>query len=486
MQSSPLTYSPLSRPPTRNELDGPEKSRLLKKARKLSKVFGEVAMLRDMDEDLAARPPPPLPANAAALSSSPIRPSFNVSQADIGKALPDPPRPSLASVDESHISFASSTQENVTEIYVQAPSMENSHESVDTDLVAPSKQSDDCLRRARMAKLSRHFGENIPPEILTDAAASRRPSTPNSIRNARLRKPRRQASIDGLYPAAVASRIKSSSKRTGAHLRRSRSLWGQKPMIDDRPPAASIELGSDDFQARYDESFGEGNRSDHHRALDVRRAKKMRELFGQDPPPELIRVLGNKDDHLLTLTEEERRASIATLLSLSTGTLSTMDLPRSSSAASRLSGDRELPPRPSTAPSRGSSPEMPSFATMRERELAFAALYPRNVRSFDAVDSIRASLDSQDDPVAFQERRRRAAKLSRFFGVGYQDITPSLVSESAAPSSPPPVAAPRSPRRLDADVDVRVTGRNRFWNFNTETKPKQTNVYDVLDKLRKL
>ncbi|KAL1690358.1 hypothetical protein GGG16DRAFT_114106 [Schizophyllum commune] len=499
MQSSPLT-----RPPTLNELDGAEKSRLLKKARKLSKVFGEVAVLRDVD-DSSMPPPPPLPKGPGSSPSTPMRPSFNISRADVEKSLPDPPRPSIA---DSAMSISSFTHETsaIAEINVEPPSEEASRESMDLDIESPPpKHSEDQLRRIRMAKLSRHFGENIPLEILTDASASsRRPSTPDGgPRRKRLKRIGRQASVDGLYSAVVGARPKLSTKRSTPYLRRSRSLWGQKQSMDVPRPLAhgGVELVSEDFQARYEENFGSDNRPplpDGRRAMDVRRAKKMRELFGQDPPPQLIRISDDKENQLDVpdMTTEERRASLATLLSLST--LSATDLPRSGSAMSQRSDGKDLPPRPRTAPSRGGSPELPSFATIRERDLAFAALYPRNVKSFDeTVRSIRASIDSQEDPVTFQERRRRAAKLSRFFGVGYQDLTPTLISmpspTSSSPSSPISAAPPlvnqpeTHPAHPTANVDVRVTGRARFWNFsNHETKSKSTNVHDVLDKLRKL
>ena len=64
---------------------------------------------------------------------------------------------------------------------------------------------------------------------------------------------------------------------------------------------------------------------------------------------------------------------------------------------------------------------------------------------------------------------------------------------SSSPSSPISAAPPlvnqpeTHPAHPTANVDVRVTGRARFWNFsNHETKSKSTNVHDVLDKLRKL
>lgn len=82
--------------------------------------------------------------------------------------------------------------------------------------------------------------------------------------------------------------------------------------------------------------------------------------------------------------------------------------------------------------------------------------------------------DDQFDPdcdptTTFRDRRRRAAKLTRFFGVKYQDLSP--------------IAVPRSsPYTIEVNVKV---GRRKFWDF-TNRRMRAATMPDVLDTLRSL
>ncbi|KAF9044871.1 hypothetical protein BDZ89DRAFT_165000 [Hymenopellis radicata] len=103
--------------------------------------------------------------------------------------------------------------------------------------------------------------------------------------------------------------------------------------------------------------------------------------------------------------------------------------------------------------------------------------------------SQRDTSEGSNDPTFtsdFRDRRRRAEKLSRFFGVAYQNI------EYVAPSPllPPPLMhAPLTAPLEGADsgmhVDVRVSG-GRFWGFDHGGKTKEADMNDVMDKLRGL
>lgn len=82
----------------------------------------------------------------------------------------------------------------------------------------------------------------------------------------------------------------------------------------------------------------------------------------------------------------------------------------------------------------------------------------------------------------FSERRRRAAKLSHFFGVNYQDISTSI-NNVETPPLPPPVETYDLP---SVEVDVQVAGR-RFWGFtDNHGQMKAAEMADVIDKLRDL
>ncbi|KAG6878426.1 hypothetical protein C0993_007027 [Termitomyces sp. T159_Od127] len=82
-------------------------------------------------------------------------------------------------------------------------------------------------------------------------------------------------------------------------------------------------------------------------------------------------------------------------------------------------------------------------------------------------------------------RRRRAAKLSHFFGVNHQDISQSITQKLLPPA----------PQQTYSDfggdinnpvveVDVKVVGR-RFWGLS-DGGIKNADVADVIGKLRGL
>ncbi|EEB90559.1 hypothetical protein MPER_11216 [Moniliophthora perniciosa FA553] len=82
----------------------------------------------------------------------------------------------------------------------------------------------------------------------------------------------------------------------------------------------------------------------------------------------------------------------------------------------------------------------------------------------------------------FQERRRRAAKLAQFFGVGYHDISASApISELGAPPTRPQCPVPA------VQVDIRMKSR-RFWGGGGDEywTCNDADMVEVIDKLRDL
>ena len=69
----------------------------------------------------------------------------------------------------------------------------------------------------------------------------------------------------------------------------------------------------------------------------------------------------------------------------------------------------------------------------------------------------------------FRQRRRRAAKLSRFFGVGYQDLEPHLAPKNRA-----------APQKLEVVMDDRG---GLFWERH---ELRSLEMEDVIVKLRDL
>ncbi|KAK0246078.1 hypothetical protein EDD85DRAFT_783791 [Armillaria nabsnona] len=217
-----------------------------------------------------------------------------------------------------------------------------------------------------------------------------------------------------------------------AKLTRSRSLFTHKQ------GRAGTSEESLDFRQRYDRNFGEeGEISPQQRLLNVKRARKMAQVFGEDPPSELI------------LIDDARPSS------------------RRHSFSSNVSTHSIVPPTPALMYSPSSSPE-------DERML------PHPLDRFDNDNNNNPTDSSDADDFAFtsafRERRRRAAKLSRFFGVAYQDMSSSSVPTTASPIE-------ERPTHDHVQVDVQVTGR-RFWGFDGGYTTREADMADVIDKLR--
>ncbi|KAF8213392.1 hypothetical protein K438DRAFT_1091219 [Mycena galopus ATCC 62051] len=198
--------------------------------------------------------------------------------------------------------------------------------------------------------------------------------------------------------------------------------------------------------------------SERQRALNVKRARKMTQvsnnlitqtlvnisqLFGQEPPPELIQIHDEREEI------EHLRDSTATLLSpfLNPTPPPLRDRANSTSSTGTISHDVEHDEVSSTPP------------------------------PFSAVTE-EAPVSSEVAPApSFQDRRRRAAKLSRFFGVGFQDIG----------LSPELLTTPRGPRGpvTSVEVDVKVSGRRFFGVFSD--RPKEgDDMQEAIQKLRGL
>ncbi|KAJ6604335.1 hypothetical protein DFH09DRAFT_1068037 [Mycena vulgaris] len=252
-------------------------------------------------------------------------------------------------------------------------------------------------------------------------------STPNPPPTEQLRKGKvsRSNRQENMPPSIRRQSLDLSSRGSSVHdLKRSTSLWAQRQAV--------VNDAAGEFQDRYLRNFGTGTMSDRRRTLNVKRARKMAQLFGQEPPSELIQIHDEREiDHF--------RDSTTTLSTVMTVAPPLRDRPTSVSStgtmANDLEGDEDVPPTP------------PPFSTARVTD------------------------DADTKSSSFQDRRRRAAKLSRFFGVGFQDI-----------SLPPEPEVPIPDARI-VEVDVKVSGR-RFWSFNDRSK--DGDMQEAIHKLRGL
>ncbi|KAJ7462696.1 hypothetical protein B0H11DRAFT_2241217 [Mycena galericulata] len=270
-----------------------------------------------------------------------------------------------------------------------SPSLEPASQSA-----IPSADSAEQSDKGKTIRASRQIGENIPP-IPT----------------------KRRQSLDFNSRAASPQNLKRSS-----------SLWAQQHqrqwVLDD---------AAGEFQERYARNFGTGTMSERQRALNVKRARKMAQVFGQEPPSELIHINDERESDHFRDSTVTLSTSLAVTPPLRNRANST------SSSGTMATGDEaeaEVPPTP------------PPFSTATD-------------------DAPEASDSAPTD--SFQDRRRRAAKLSRFFGVGFRDILQS------------PETVPLPDARVQ--VDVKVTGR-RFWGFNDRSK--NDDMEEAIQKLRGL
>ncbi|KAK7064484.1 Sec7 domain protein [Favolaschia claudopus] len=248
---------------------------------------------------------------------------------------------------------------------------------------------------SRAARLSRQFEENIPPRQTT-----RRQSFDMSARGPNTSQRRRQ----------------TLDETTGDHGR----------------------------------DFGTGTMSEHQRALNVKRARKMTQLFGQEPPSELIQIHDERG-------EDDTFSDTAAALTISTAVAPLRDRGNSVSSMGTLGHDveEEATPTATSAP----------FTTITEET------------------------SEQSNKTSFQDRRRRAAKLSRFFGVGFQDIVGWAQGDTTTPAPPEQPETPRSPvsavTSFEVDVKVSGPGRRFFGVFNDRSKDVDE-MQDAIQKLRGL
>ncbi|KAG5644740.1 hypothetical protein DXG03_007869 [Asterophora parasitica] len=214
-------------------------------------------------------------------------------------------------------------------------------------------------------------------------------------------------------------------------LKRSSSMWtiGDKSLAPST--AATRERHIQNLRA-------EPQLTEQQKFVVLKRARKIVQVFGSEAPTELVQGL----DCPRQPSTPEHRDSLSTIMSA------------------------EVPPS------------------------SYDKAEPTSRPLSDIVLSDSSNLPSPNSPTStasamFRERRRRAAKLTQFFGVNYQDM-PQSINESS-------FVVPSTPKHavqivdLDApvvEVDVKVAGR-RFWGL-ADGEMKNADVVDVLDKLRGL
>ncbi|KAA1468678.1 hypothetical protein DENSPDRAFT_878324 [Dentipellis sp. KUC8613] len=522
---------PLPLPSTTNALDAMEKMKLLKKARKISQVFGEVPVGIPAEEGEIDEAPDSGNVGKASVSkastrrmktmswgtSHPQSPKVPPPNVDLLKAIVAPrpfvpmpsPKPSPSPTPSPSIKGNGSPASRRSRASVES-SRSPCRRSSESTRPTPTKRSD--RSRSASIKSSRRLGQTASesalvshvddgtqsdsthtssaPLLQTNSASARRVLTKDKWRRKSLDLSFKELTMSpGKTP--ITPTDEKSTTQPAPGLRRSKSAWGQKPSQSVKEPGErALERAAIIKDLKEGGPFGsQGPLTDKQRAINVRRARKLVQLFGSEPPPALYQV---STTHVETPTESQNRDSIVTILSVthSKDLLSTQTAReakhRSYSSISSISSD----------PSSYSS-HVPPVQANKGRKSESDQPRPSSPRPFmppqesSAPDSPRTSLAADvEDLAAFRQRRLRAAKLSRFFGVNYNALSQSgLDSQPLAPMPPRPSAiadTPNRPTSPNADVDVRIDEPGRFWTLMDGRDNKSADMNDVIGRLRQM
>jgi hypothetical protein len=425
-------------PPTLNELDTLEKARLLKKARKLSRVFGEVPVLEEASLPLDDPRDNPVeaehlqrPFTLSASGNSKRRSLLRLSyQPDMSNQTP---ANDSNAVNETRPSLLDS---NIIDV------QDDNQSDSSITIISPEQE-----RRIRLAKLTRYLGENVPPELVlrTDEIRINWSQSLGTSYGVEQKGRKRYDVVPNPPPASDDAFLIPQAEKPA-------SRWASGMGAIDQEPLP-------DTPQEY--------MSDRERVLNVKRVRKMtqvlctflsppftiltvsNQLFGHDPPLELIHVTHRSPDSFTAM--HVNRDSIATFHTFSSE--STTSLP---------------------------VPSMRSLSAVTDPSSLTPCLPPRTPPTGN--DTMPAPHDAQS--ASFQERRRRATKLAQFFGVAYHDISSSLaVPERTVFSAKPTNIDPKEDSTVQ--VDIKISGRNRLWGLaDGRNNLREVDIVDARDKLR--
>ena len=393
---------------TLNDLHTNENAQLLKKARKLSRVFGEAVVLSQPVlpvEDIRT----PTFLDAERWPNGPNSPALRSSGDGTSK------RRSILrlSYQPDIVNHSQSSKAIPLEIHYPPSSPADIADDAKTRDVDPSYDPSPGYKPARDEALLDLYGDT------------------NSCRSRSLSIQRSSLDLDLLSSTAFDS---------GGYAPAAEDCGGQIP---------SLSLHS--HWTRYPDIVAV--MAERDRLLNVKRARKMTQvrsllltpsltfvslltsscqLFGHDPPLELFHITHDMSRHSLSSISTESASSYAI-------SATKVPIPELGTSASLLMG----------------------------------------------VDSPREEvmpMSRNEQSQSFHERRRRAAKLAQFFGVGCHDISPSLVVPHR------PVLCERSTPLCSKEdpafqVDIKISGRSRLWG---RPNLKDVSIVDARNKLRAL
>ncbi|THH20218.1 hypothetical protein EW146_g1083 [Bondarzewia mesenterica] len=347
-----------------------------------------------------------------------------------------------------------------------------------------------------------------PPRPSTARPSTSHPSISALTRVGRHHKDRwerKSMDLSSTEPLLSPTSLRAFSQQTSSNpnLRRSRSLWS-KGSSRTHGCGEPEEPGSDRASVIKDLKeggpFGDhGQLTDKQRALIIKRARKMAQVFGTEPPPSLYQIPTGTAD--APPTPNPQRESIATLLSLPSNEPLLSPTPHltkrlSSSSISSVSSEPSMRTSIIDTPSLRSRKSESDYARQDARPPPtpppFSQIF--RVEPAQPAASLRRAPTDAENNATFRQRRMRAAKLSRFFGVAYHDLSESL---NADPPPPPLHSAfsrvedamePPTVTKLPAvEVDVKFEP-GRFWALmdGRHHNVREPDMNDVIGKLRQM
>lgn len=202
----------------------------------------------------------------------------------------------------------------------------------------------------------------------------------------------------------------------------------------------------------------------------------------------LTPVSDKRGSILTTASNDGHRSSIITILSVSSSEVNLL-----SPKSARRHSSVQISSAPST-PLSATTEFVPPTKTIHElaTELEDVPSLPpfMNLAPSSADAGLVVTQTSSEPPPPTShawERRRRAAKLTKFFGVDYHAIEPAFdapaPSAAAKPSSRDPPAAWDAPA-----VDVKISRPARLWGFmpDPRNRVRETDIQDAMLRLREM
>ncbi|KAH9064152.1 hypothetical protein EDB87DRAFT_1377339 [Lactarius vividus] len=447
-----LSLASTPSPPTsRNDLDGKEKQRLLRQASKLSQILGEL--------------------QATVAPTRPVR--------DSTPAVLEVPPTGL-----SQLHVPSSSGRSFTEPSPRSPRFSPMAHTVAASTMSPSllppvhDDSNRTVPRRRSSIIPAHInqldltrfglgrrdwsGSMRASSAHSDDNASHTDQRPlvaetqsdlsdlHSLENVHVTRPRnkpRWRSVYNLNPMEFGAHPRSSgdSPMSACSSKRGVSLWTKRRASNEGQRCPLADQGQEGITSGMPLPLTESQR-----VLSIRRGRKLTQVFGTEPPIALYRAPSHVED-VPTTSDAIQRERTKTYLALSSGDLRSANSQRSSrhrSHSSLSSADSILPPSP--------------HPTMNDVEIECELTSPHPLSGPDEDPEAQCSRDGSGDGEAFRRRRLRAAKLSRFFGVTYNDLTgPIGIPVKGRQDNGEEVI---SPQAQATEVGVRIDGPGWFWN----------------------